>query len=160
MCAPAITQVLMVASHADEVEGGESAVRSRCEAMADAVHAALEDYRAAQEQELAELSSMQGRSAAADERVRKLERVLSQPLRLSPQAIAVSSKTGQGFDELREMVLNAAFDKEAFPTFGSKQPGTYGAIHRKLLRCHTEESSVVSTAVQAFCSPAGDGQHD
>jgi hypothetical protein len=139
-------QVLMVGSHADEVEGGESVVRSRCEAMADAVHAALEDYRAAQEQELAELSAMQGRSEAADDRVRKLERVLSQPLRLSPQAIAVSSKTGQGFDELREMVLDAAFDKEAFPTFGSNQPGTYGAILRKLRRCHTEESSVVSNA--------------
>ena len=50
----------MVGSHADEVEGGESVVRSRCEAMADAVHAALVDYRVAQEQELAELSAMQG----------------------------------------------------------------------------------------------------
>ena len=138
----------MVGSHADEVEGGEPVVRARCEAMAQAVHAEMGRYRAAQEQELAELLSTQSRSEAAEQRVRRLERVLAQPLRLSATAVAVSAKTGQGFEELQRMLLDTAFDKQAFPTFGSSQPGTYGAIHRKLLRSHTEQSSVVSTVVQ------------
>ena len=135
-------------SHADEVEGGEPVARSRCEAMAQAVHAELEEYRAAQERELAELSSTQFRTEAAEQRARQLEQVLSQPLRLSPRAVAVSAKTGQGFEELRQLVLDAAFDKQAFPTFGSKQPGTYTAIHRKLLRAHPKESSVTWEAMQ------------
>eukprot|EP01043_Picozoa_sp_COSAG02_P006525 COSAG02_NODE_187_length_30377_cov_3.636271_2_plen_1415_part_00 len=141
-------QVLLVGSHADEVEGGESVARSRCQAMAEAVHAELEGCRAAQEQELAELPSSQGRSEAAADRARKLERALSKPLRLSPGAVAVSAKTGQGFGELREMVLNAAFDKEAFPTFGTKQPGTYRAIYRKLERSHRDESSLTWEVMQ------------
>ena len=49
----------MVGSHADEVEGGEPVVRARCEAMAQAVHAEMGRYRAAQERELAELLSTQ-----------------------------------------------------------------------------------------------------
>jgi hypothetical protein len=134
----------MVGSHADEVEGGEPVVRARCEAMAQAVHAEMGRYRAAQEQELAELLSTQSRSEAAEQRVGQLERVLSQPLRLSATAVAVSAKTGQGFEELQRILLDTAFDKEAFPTFGSSQPGTYSAIHRKLLRSHPEQSSVVS----------------
>jgi hypothetical protein len=134
----------MVGSHADEVEGGEPVVRARCEAMAQAVHAEMGRYRAAQEQELAELLSTQSRSEAAEQRVGQLERVLSQPLRLSATAVAVSAKTGQGFEELQRILLDTAFDKEAFPTFGSSQPGTYSAIHRKLLRAHPEQSSVVS----------------
>ena len=102
----------MVGSHADKVKGGEIAVRSRCEAMAKAVHTELEQYRAAQQQELAELSR-QVRSEAAPQRACQLQRVLSQPLRLSPGAVAVSAKTGRGFGELRRVVLNAAFDQKA-----------------------------------------------
>ena len=132
----------MVGSHADEVEGGEAVVRSRCEAMSRGVHAELQQYRAAQEQELAEVEAARGRSEAAEQRMRDLQRVLSRPLRLSAGSIAVSAKTGDGFEELRQMVVDAAFDKQAFPTFGSTQPGTYSAIHRKLLSAHTDESSV------------------
>ena len=146
-------QVLMVGSHADEVEGGEAVLRSRCEGMSTAVHAELQRYRAAQKQELAELEAAQGRGGeAAAQRLRDLQRVLSQPLRLSAGAIAVSAKTGQGVDELRQMILDAAFDKQAFPTFGSKQPGTYTAIFQKLLRCHSEESSVTWDAMQQSVS--------
>ena len=137
----------MVGSHADKVKGGEIAVRSRCEAMAKAVHTELEQYRAAQQQELAELSR-QVRSEAAPQRARQLQRVLSQPLRLSPGAVAVSAKTGRGFGELRRVVLNAAFDQQAFPSFGSRQPGSYSAIHEKLLRCHPEEPSLTWDAMQ------------
>ena len=132
----------MVGSHADEVEGGEAVVRSRCEAMSRAVHAELQQYRAAQEQELAEVEAARGRGEAAEQRMRDLQRVLSRPLRLSAGCIAVSAKTGDGFEELRQMVVDAAFDRQAFPTFGSTQPGTYSAIHQKLLRAHTDESSV------------------
>ena len=135
-------QVLMVGSHADEVEGGEAVVRSRCEAMSRAVHAEVQQYRAAQEQELAELEVARVRGEAAEQRMRDLQRVFSRPLRLSAGCIAVSAKTGDGFEELRQMIVDAAFDRQAFPTFGSTQPGTYSAIHQKLLRAHTDESSV------------------
>ena len=138
----------MVASHADEVHGGDAVVRSRCQAMAQAVHTELGKYREEQERELAELLSTHSSNQAAEQRIDHLRNVLSKPLRLSPGAVAVSAKTGEGFDELHRMILDAAFDKEAFPTFGNKQPGTYGAIHRKLLRSHTEESSVTWETMQ------------
>lgn len=138
----------MVASHADEVQGGDAVVRSRCQDMVEAVHTELGKYREEQERELAELLSTQYRNEAAEERAEHLQQVLSKPLRLSPAAVAVSAKTNEGFQELQRMILDAAFDKEAFPTFGNKQPGTYGAIHRKLLRSHTEELSVTWEAMQ------------
>ena len=136
-------------SHADEVEGGEAAVRSGCEAMAQAVNVELGRHRAAQELERADLESLAVRDEDAEQRLQRLKRVLSHPLKLSAGAVAVSAKTGQGFDELRQMILEAAFDKQAFPTFGEKQPGTYSVIHERLLRCHPEQSSVVSNVVQA-----------
>ena len=141
------SQVLLVGSHADEVEGGEAAVLAGCEAMAQAVHFELGRHRAAKEHERAELESLAVRGEEAEQRLQQLKRVLSHPLRLSAGAVAVSAKTGQGFDKLRQLIVEAAFDREAFPTFGAKQPGTYGAIHEKLLRCHPEEPSVVSNAV-------------
>ena len=97
----------MVGSHADEVEGGEAIVRSRCEAMAEAVHAGLGRYRAAQQQELADLQAAHGhgRSEAAEQRARDLRLALSRPLRLARAALAVSAKTGQGFHELRQMIV-------------------------------------------------------
>jgi hypothetical protein len=87
--------------------------------MARAVHAELEQYHAAQERELAELSSMQLLSEPAQQRQEQLQVVLSKPLRLSTTAIAVSAKTGQGFDVLKQTIVEAAFDKAAFPTFVS-----------------------------------------
>ena len=138
----------MVGSHADEVEGGDAVAQARCETMAQAVHAELGRYRAAQEEERAELESIAVRGEAAEQRLQELMRVLPHPLRLSAGAIAVSAKTGEGFDELRRMIVDAAFDKQAFPTFGSKQPGTYSAIYEKLLRSHPEESSVTWEAMQ------------
>ena len=87
--------------------------------MARAVHAELEQYRAAQERELAELSSMQLLSEPAQQRQEQLQVVLSKPLRLSTTAVAVSAKTGQGFDVLKQTIVEAAFDKAAFPTFVS-----------------------------------------
>ena len=64
-------------SHADEVEGGDAVVRSRCKTMAEAVHAELGQYREEQEREHRELLSMQNRSKAAERRASKLQQVLS-----------------------------------------------------------------------------------
>jgi hypothetical protein len=87
--------------------------------MAQAVHTKLKQYRAAQERELAELSSMQLLNEPAQQRQEQLRLVLSKPLRLSTTAIAVSAKTGQGFDVLKHTIVEAAFDKAVFPTFVS-----------------------------------------
>lgn len=152
-------QVPLVGSHADEVDGGADDVRSSCEAMAQAVHVELERHRAAKKREMAEVESLQVRSEEAEQRLQQLTRVLSHPLKLSAGAVAVSAKTGQGFDELRRMIVEAAFDRKAFPTFGTTQPGTYSAIHEKLLHCHPEESSVVSNAVQAPICRSSAGSH-
>ena len=114
-----LLQVQLVGSHADEVAGGEVAVRSACLRMARAVHAELEQYRAAQERELGELSSMQLLSEPAQQRQEQLQLFLSKPLRLSTTAIAVSAKTGQGFDVFKQAIVEAAFDKAVFPTFVS-----------------------------------------
>ena len=40
----------------------------------------------------------------------------------------MSAKTEEGFDELRRMIVDAAFDKQAFPTFGSKEPEPTGHL--------------------------------
>ncbi len=45
-------------------------------------------------------------------------------------------------------MIAAAFDKDAFPSFGRNQPGTYGAIHRKLLRSHPEDASLALDEMQ------------
>ena len=101
------------------MSGGEAAIRSACLRMAQAVHTKLEQYRAAQEQELAELSSMQLLSETSQRRQEQLRLVLSKPLRLSTSAIAVSAETGQGFDVLKQTIVDVAFDKAVFPTFVS-----------------------------------------
>ena len=82
-CAPG-SKVLLVGSHADEVEGGEAEVERRCRDMAERVHAELAKYREAQQTEL---------DSGLTNTVRKaqLRKVLSNPLRLSAEAIAVSS---------------------------------------------------------------------
>ena len=87
----------MVGSRADEVHGGEAVVRSRCQAMAEAVHAELGKHREEQERELEELTATQHRNEVAQQRMGQLQQVLAKPLRLSPGAVAVSAKTGHGF---------------------------------------------------------------
>eukprot|EP01045_Picozoa_sp_COSAG04_P012313 COSAG04_NODE_824_length_10051_cov_4.830687_2_plen_1826_part_00 len=146
-CAPG-SKVLLVGSHADEVAGGEAVVVQRCRQMSERVHAELAKYRQTQQNELDRLSSMQTLSPDAAERVARLQRVLSQPLRLAAEAIPVSAKTLEGFEELEAAMVAAAFDKDAFPSFGSSQPGTYGAIHRQLLRAHPKDSSVTWDQMQ------------
>ena len=117
-------------------------VKSIAEQLAAAVgqakvHAELDKYRTAQETELAQLtlwSMASAQHAAVTERQAQLRKLLSKPLRLSPGAVAVSAKTNEGFEELQRMILDAAFDKEAFPTFGNSQPGSYSQIHQQLLQ--------------------------
>jgi GTPase SAR1 family protein len=135
------SMVLLVGSHADEV-GDDALVAQRCEHMAREVRAELERYRLTQQRELQELSAMHNLGPSTAERLRQLQRVLARPLRLAAHPLAVSAKTLSGIDRLREAMLGAAFDETAFPSFGSQQPGTYAAIHRKLLRAHPAESSL------------------
>ena len=85
-----------------------------------------------------------------------LTRVLEQPLRLSQQAMVVSAKTMQGVDALRHEMLEAAFDKTAFPSFGAVQPGTYATIVRELKEAHTHESSVTWEQMQHTVSQRPD----
>jgi obg-like ATPase 1 len=40
-------------------------------------------------------------------------------------AVVVSAATLEGIPELRQCILDAAFDKSSFPSFGSNQPNTY-----------------------------------
>ena len=53
-CAPG-SKVLLVGSHADEVEGGEAVVMQRCRHMAQRVHAELAKYRQTQQRRWVEL---------------------------------------------------------------------------------------------------------
>ena len=103
-CAPG-SKVLLVGSHADEVEGGEAVVMQRCRHMAEQVHAKLAQYRQTQQAELDSLSSMQLLSPAASERAKQLKVALSKPLRLATEAIAVSAKTLEGFGNLEEAMV-------------------------------------------------------
>ena len=73
--------------------------------------------------ELARLRESEAAAPRAEvaQRLVRLEQSLAHPLRVHPaggRALAVSSKTLQGVDELRTLLLDTAFDKEAFPRFG------------------------------------------
>ena len=118
-------QVLMVGSHADEVEGGEAVVRSRCEAMSRAVHAELQQYRAAQEQELAVVEAARGRGEAAEQRMRDLQRVLSRPLRLSAGSIeiATESSLNPAPNPNRHMAVSILLTQKLFTVELSKDHG-------------------------------------
>eukprot|EP01043_Picozoa_sp_COSAG02_P030553 COSAG02_NODE_1955_length_10267_cov_15.640736_1_plen_1378_part_00 len=142
-CAPGST-VLPVGSHADEVEGGEDEADQRCRDMVTSLKKKLEEYEAKHKQELDSLSSMQDPNHVfAANRQNQLERVLNKPLQLDPDSvIAVSAKTGQGFDKLKDAMVAAVNDKDAFPTFGQRVPGTYDLIYEKLLRAHPKQASV------------------
>ena len=118
-CAPGST-VLLVGSHADEV-ANPAEIPRRLKHMRQSVHDQLEIHRAAQHAELASVSADSPRGV-------HLTTVLGSPLRLAAEAIAVSAKTLDGVDVLRERMVEAAFDKAAFPTFVSTQ-----AIYRLLV---------------------------
>ena len=143
-CAPG-ARVLLVGTHADAV-GDATLVDQRCMHMADTVRKALGKHRQAQQEELKQLTLRSDTST--DIRVQHLLRVLESPLQLCGhvglsgeiQAIAVSAMTLQGIDTLRHALVDAAFDQQSFPSFGLKQPRTYSAIYRHLLRSHADYS--------------------
>eukprot|EP01049_Picozoa_sp_SAG25_P005687 SAG25_NODE_396_length_8539_cov_5.889336_3_plen_1378_part_01 len=138
-------KVLLVASHADELDA--YAVEQRCEGMVGVVHRVLAKHRAAQQRELDTLRSLPETEAIAV-RQRHLDAVLSHPLRLANEAVAVSAKELTGLDTLRQRMVNAAFDVDAFPTFGQNQPNTYTTILRELKLIHSSKSSVTWTQMQ------------
>ena len=111
-CAPGST-VLLVGSHADEVANPADIPR-RLKHMRKSVHDQLEVHRAAQQAELTSMSADSPRGV-------HLTTLLGSPLRLSAEAIAVSAKTLGGIDVLRDRMIEAAFDTDAFPTFVSTQ---------------------------------------
>ena len=114
--------MLLICSHADEVEDA-ALLEQRCARMVECVEAELRKQSVAQRAELARLRESEAVAPRAEvaQRLQRLEQSLAQPLRLHPaggRALAVSSKTLQGVDELRALLLDTAFDKEAFPRFG------------------------------------------
>ena len=66
----------------------------------------------------------------------------------------MSAKTLDGVDVLRERMVEAAFDKAAFPSFGAVQTGTSGLIHRHLLRTHAASPSLMWPELQDAASTA------
>eukprot|EP01043_Picozoa_sp_COSAG02_P069488 COSAG02_NODE_11927_length_1629_cov_3.316993_1_plen_480_part_01 len=66
-----------------------------------------------------------------------------------------------GVDTLRRRMLDEAFDKSQFPSFGESQPYTYELVLRELRRCHADQTSVGWTEMQESLSrrPDVDGQH-
>ena len=84
-------------------------------------------------------------------RLKQLERLQREPLQLSRKAVAVSARSlqaGDGLSKLRRMIVEAAFDVRAFPTFGQNQPKTYHNILIELKRLHQDKSSVTWTQMQ------------
>ena len=144
-CAPGST-VLLVGSHADElrVRGCGAAVRTWLRGCARRSRASRRRSGAARALRAAGTAAR----PAATSRVEHLERTLSLPLRLAAPAIAVSAKTLQGIEELRQALLATAFDRAAFPSFGDTQPGIYDAVHRAILRAHRAETSVTVARLQ------------
>ena len=95
------------------------------------------------------------------DRKAQLERILRKPLRLADDAVVVSSNTMVGVDTLRRRMLDEAFDKSQFPSFGESQPYTYELVLRELRRCHADQTSMSWPEMQESLSrrPDVDGQH-
>jgi GTPase SAR1 family protein len=148
-CAPG-SRVLLVASHADEAED-PTAVPGRCQRMVTAVRGMLDQHRAEQQRELDRLAVL---PATGNEQARKqlLEDVLKNPLQLAQEAVIVSAATLQGIPELRQCMLDAAFDKSSFPSFGSNQPNMYLNILRQARQSHGDQLSVTMADMQASLS--------
>jgi hypothetical protein len=136
--APAGATMLLICSHADEVEDA-ALLEQRCARMVECVEAELRKQSAAQRAELARLRESEAAAPRAEvaQRLVRLEQSLAHPLRVHPaggRALAVSSKTLQGVDELRTLLLDTAFDKEAFPRFGeSRLRQTAHCMHPPML---------------------------
>jgi len=160
-CAPGST-VLLVASHADEVQDADAAdvVARRCQEMASAIHVLLDHHRQAQRAELDRLVAIPSLDADSTDRKSQLERILESPLRLADDVVVVSANTMVGVDTLRRRMLDEAFDKSQFPSFGESQPHTYELVLRELRRCHADQTSVSWTEMQESLSrrPDVDGQ--
>eukprot|EP01049_Picozoa_sp_SAG25_P013343 SAG25_NODE_2040_length_2005_cov_1.699895_2_plen_621_part_01 len=144
-CAPG-SRVLLVASHADEVN--PSVIPGRCQRMITAVHGMLNQHRVEQQRELKRLAAL---PATGNEQARTLllEEVLKNPLQLADRAVVVSAATQEGIPELQQCMLDAAFDKSSFPSFGSNQPNTYLNILRQARQNHGDQLSVTMAEMQA-----------
>ena len=149
-CAPGST-VLLVASHADEVSSTEL-VQERCQQMLEGIHRLLQEHREAQSAELKQILAISANDRDIHSRRRHLQRVLERPLQLSEDVIVVSARTLDGVATLRRRMLEVAFNKTAFPSFGANQPNTYMTILRELRRLHSDHSSVTWHEMQQSLS--------
>ena len=132
------SKILLLGSRADEADD-PAQVQPRCEQLAACIREALQRQQAAQRAELANLLAT---GDAAAPRCEQLRRLLARPLIVPAVATAVSAQTLQGLDSVKQQLIEIAFDKSVFPHFGEVQPGTYGLIHRHLLRTHAEHPSL------------------
>ena len=128
--------------------------------MTRAVRVLLDQHRQAQQAELDRLVAIPSLDADSTDRKTQLERILDRPLRLADDVVVVSSSTMVGVDTLRRRMLDEAFDKSQFPSFGENQPYTYELVLRELRRCHADQTSVSWTEMQEALSrhPDVDGQ--
>jgi hypothetical protein len=144
--------MLLICSHADEVEDA-ALLEQRCARMVECVETELRKQSAAQWAELARLrvSEVVAPRAEVAQRLKRLKQSLAQPLRLrlaGGRALAVSSKTSHGVVELRALLLDTAFDKEAFPRFGEFM--LHQTARQFLYACYM----LIGCWVQVMSSPA------
>ena len=64
----------------------------------------------------------------------------------------MSARTLEGLEDVKDQLLEAAFDKALFPHFGEVQPGTYGLIVRHLGRTHADHPSMTWSELEHAAS--------
>ena len=142
-------KILLLGSRVDEADD-VAQVPLRCQLLVDHIAEQLQMQRRAEQAELEQLQSVAGahgdgtapNEAAAAARVKVLQQQLGSELLLPARAIPVSASTLEGLEDVKDQLLEAAFDKALFPHFGEVQPGTYGLIVRHLSRTHADHPSM------------------
>jgi hypothetical protein len=63
----------------------------------------------------------------------QLQTLLSKPLRVASFATAVSARTLEGLDSVKEQLLETAFDTSLFPQFGESPYGVTLSVDSRIL---------------------------
>ena len=130
-CAPG-SAVVLLGSRCDEADDA-ALVPARCEQLAARIGEELERQRRAQRQQLAALQLIDAVDERGAQRRLQLQTLLSKPLRIASFATAVSARTLEGLDSVKEQLLEKAFDTSLFPQFGeSPYPVTVSVDSRIL----------------------------
>ena len=109
--------VVLLGSRCDEADDA-ALVPARCEQLAARIGEELERQRSAQRKQLAALQLIDAIDERGAKRRLQLQTLLSKPLRIASFATAVSARTLEGLDSVKEQLLEKAFDKSLFPQFG------------------------------------------